>query len=109
MLRVELVGDILVEGDAIVSVGRDLPADGARVIDAHGMIVAPGFVDIHTHLRDPGLEYKEDIESGTRAAARGGYTTVCAMPNTDPAMDTRSVVEYVLREAASRRPRTRRR
>jgi dihydroorotase len=57
---------------------------------------------VHTHLRDPGLEYKEDIESGTRAAARGGFTTVCAMPNTEPAMDTRSVVEYVLREAAAR-------
>ncbi|MBI2723457.1 MAG: dihydroorotase [Chloroflexi bacterium] len=86
----------------IRSVGPGLDSTGARVLDAAGLVVAPGFVDLHTHLRDPGLEYKEDIESGTRAAARGGFTTVCAMPNTEPAMDSRSIVEYVLREAASR-------
>src|SRR2546421_2249146 len=96
------VGDVLVDNATIAAAGRDLRDDAARIIDAHGMIVAPGFVDIHTHLRDPGLEYKEDIESGTRAAAHGGFTTICAMPNTEPAMDTRSVVEYVLREASSR-------
>ncbi len=98
---VDITGDVVIEDGHIVSVA--VPATGAgREIAAQGLIVAPGFVDIHTHLRDPGLEYKEDIESGTRAAARGGFTTVCAMPNTEPAMDTRSVVEYVLREAAAR-------
>jgi dihydroorotase len=96
------VADVLIDGGRIAAVGPNIAASAAREIDAHGLIVAPGFVDVHTHLRDPGLEYKEDIASGTRAAARGGFTTVCAMPNTEPAMDTRSVVEYVLREAAAR-------
>ncbi len=96
------VADVLVEDGRIVSVAPDLNVEGAREMDARGLVVAPGFVDLHTHLRDPGLEYKEDIASGTRAAARGGFTTVCAMPNTVPAMDSRSIVEYVLREAAAR-------
>jgi dihydroorotase len=96
------IRDVLIEDGRITAVERTIDGDGAREIDARGLVVAPGFVDIHTHLRDPGLEYKEDIESGTRAAARGGFTTVCAMPNTQPAMDTRSVIEYVLREAAAR-------
>jgi dihydroorotase len=96
------VADVLIEDGRIGAVGAGLDGGGAREIDARGLVVAPGFVDLHTHLRDPGLEYKEDIESGTRAAARGGFTTVCAMPNTEPAMDTRSVIEYVLREAAAR-------
>ena len=91
--------DVLIEDGRIARVGDGLPADGARAIDAAGLVVAPGFIDLHTHLRDPGLECKEDIESGTRAAARGGFTTVCAMPNTEPPMDTRATVEYVLREA----------
>jgi len=96
------IADVLIEGGRIAEVGRSIVADGAMEIDASGLVVAPGFVDAHTHLRDPGYEYKEDIASGTRAAARGGFTTVCAMPNTDPAMDNRSVIEYVLREAQAR-------
>lgn len=94
--------DVLIEDGRIAAVASGIEGGGAREIDARGLVVTPGFVDLHTHLRDPGFEYKEDIESGTRAAARGGFTTVCAMPNTAPAMDTRSVVEYVLREAAAR-------
>ncbi len=96
------VADVLIEDGRVAQVGDGIAAEGARVIDATGLVVAPGFIDLHAHLRDPGLEYKEDIESGTRAAARGGFTTVCAMPNTEPAMDTRSTVEYVLREAGER-------
>lgn len=68
-------------------------------LDATGLVLAPGFVDLHCHLREPGQEYRETIATGTRAAARGGYTTICCMPNTEPAIDTRSVVEYVQRTA----------
>ncbi|HEX5140971.1 MAG TPA: dihydroorotase [Dehalococcoidia bacterium] len=102
-------GDVLIEDGRIVAVGAELtppPAAspsterGFREIDAAGLIVTPGFVDLHTHLRDPGFEYKETVETGTRAAARGGFTTVCAMPNTDPAMDTRATVDYVMQRAA---------
>ena len=93
-------GSVLVEDGRVVAVGREVTTDGARVIDATGLIVAPGFVDLHTHLREPGFEYKETVESGTRAAARGGFTTVCAMPNTEPAMDNRGTVDYVMQQAA---------
>lgn len=93
---------LLIEDGRIAAIGTDITADGVGEIDARGLVVAPGFVDLHTHLREPGLEYKEDIESGTRAAAAGGFTTVCAMPNTEPAMDNRSIIEHVLREAQAR-------
>jgi len=96
---VDRLGDVLIEDGVVVEAGARLDAD-AKVIDARGLVVAPGFIDLHTHLREPGFEYKEDIESGTRAAARGGFTTVCAMPNTEPAMDSRATVEYVLRRSA---------
>jgi dihydroorotase len=97
---VDITGDVLIEDGVVKAVGANMALDGAKVLDAKGMIVAPGFVDLHTHLREPGFEYKEDIESGTRAAARGGFTTVCAMPNTEPAMDSRATVEYVLGRTA---------
>ena len=99
---VDMVGDVLVEDGRVARVERGLaPPEGAQVIDAGGMVVCPGFIDIHCHLRDPGLEYKETIATGTRAAAKGGFTTVCAMPNTEPTMHTRATVEYVLQKARS--------
>jgi len=90
--------DILVEDGRIAQVGKSLEAEGAEVLDAGGLLVTPGLIDLHVHLRDPGQEYKEDIITGTRAAAAGGFTTVVCMPNTKPVIDNRCVVEYVLRK-----------
>lgn len=88
--------DILVADGRIVSVGGNIPAtDDTRVIGLEGRHVVPGFVDIHVHLREPGFSYKETIETGTKAAARGGYTAVCPMPNLDPAPDS---VEHLARQ-----------
>ena len=75
---------------------RQAIASGERTIDVSGMVVAPGFVDLHCHLREPGFEDKETIETGTRAAAAGGFTTVCPIPNTNPTCDTASDVEWGL-------------
>ncbi len=94
-------GSVLIEDGRIAAVGASISADGARVIDAAGLVVTPGFVDLHTHLRDPGFEYKETVETGTRAAARGGFTTVCCMPNTEPALDNKAAIDLVLRKAAN--------
>jgi dihydroorotase len=94
------VGDLCL-ADGIVR-GVDLPpATGEQVIDADGCWVTPGFVDLHTHLREPGQAHKETIRTGTRAAAAGGFTTVCAMANTDPVIDTPELVGWVRREAAA--------
>jgi len=89
--------DVLVRGGRIVAVGESIdPPNGAAVLDAGGCVVAPGLVDLHTHLREPGGEVAETVESGSRAAALGGYTAVLAMPNTEPAIDSAAVVRYVL-------------
>ncbi len=88
----------LVDG-RIETVGRESAGSPDEVIDATGLWLAPGFVDLHAHLREPGQEYKEDIQTGTRAAAAGGYTTVCCMANTDPVNDTPAVTEYIQRRA----------
>lgn len=95
----DALGDLDVVDGRIAAVGTDLPGVPDEVVEAEGRWLAPGFVDIHTHLRDPGQEYKEDIETGTRAAAAGGYTTVCAMANTDPVNDSPAVTEFIRRRA----------
>ncbi len=92
--------DLLVEGNEIAAIGDHLSVEGAEVIDAAGCTVTPGFVDLHVHLREPGFEYKEDIASGTRAAARGGFTSVVCMPNTSPVIDDETGVRFVLDRAA---------
>ena len=93
------VTDLLVEDGTIAAIHTQIAREDAQVIDAAGLIVCPGFIDLHCHLREPGFEYKETIATGTLAAARGGFTTVCAMPNTNPVMDTRATVEFVLNKA----------
>lgn len=88
--------DVRIDGDRVLEVAPDLtPHDDETVLDAGGAVVAPGFVDLHVHLREPGREEAETIETGSRAAALGGFTAVVAMPNTDPAQDSVSVVEFV--------------
>ncbi|MBI4236348.1 MAG: dihydroorotase [Chloroflexi bacterium] len=101
----DALGDVLVEGGRVAWVWRArqgerprLPAR-YRTLEAHGLVVCPGFIDLHCHLREPGQEHKETIGTGTRAAARGGFTTVCAMANTEPAIDTAGLVEYVRQRA----------
>ncbi len=94
--------DILIDGEKIVEVaqpGSVRAAPGAEIFDATGLIVAPGFIDLHAHLREPGQESSETIETGTRAAARGGFTAVCCMPNTKPVNDNASVTRFILDRA----------
>jgi dihydroorotase len=97
---VDAVQDVLLKGDRIERVGANLavPAD-TKVLDAGGKIVCPGFIDLHVHLREPGQEYKETVATGTRAAAAGGFTAVCAMANTHPVNDNRSVTDYIRAKA----------
>ena len=92
--------DVLIKNGTIASVAKTIAVpDGARVIDASNLVVAPGFIDLHTHLREPGFEDKETVATGTRAAAKGGFTTLCAMPNTKPPADNPATIDYVLRKA----------
>lgn len=94
--QMDMTGDILVDNGKIAAIGQNLADDGARVLDATGLVVAPGLVDMHVHLREPGLEAKEDIASGTRAAAAGGFTTVACMPNTKPVVDNSILVSGLI-------------
>ena len=93
------VADVLIDDGLVAAVGTDLAAEDAEVVAVDGMLVAPGFIDIHVHLREPGHEYKESIESGTAAAAAGGFTGVACMPNTAPVNDQRAVTEMILERA----------
>jgi dihydroorotase len=92
--------DILIEGGVVKELGKGLKAPaGIETIDAKGLLVTPGLIDMHVHLRDPGHEYKEDIVTGTRAAVAGGFTSVCCMPNTCPVADNKAVVGYIINKA----------
>jgi len=93
------VADVWIEDGLIKGVGVGLPAAGSDVIDATGLIVTPGFIDMHVHLREPGFEHAETIESGSRAAAAGGFTSVCPMPNTKPVNDNATVTSYMIEKA----------
>lgn len=94
------IGDVLIENGKISAVAPTLPTPaGATVIQAAGRLVLPGFVDLHVHFREPGFEYKETIQSGTAAAVAGGFTSVCAMPNTNPVNDNQSITEFMLERA----------
>lgn len=95
----DAIGDILIENDKIVQIGSAIDAPDAAVFPAVGLVVAPGFVDMHVHLREPGLEAKEDIASGTRAAAAGGITTIACMPNTKPVIDNAILVAGIAQRA----------
>ena len=102
--RLDEAGDLLIADGVIAEVapGRGITApDGAVIVEASGLVVTPGFVDLHAHLREPGFEEKETIATGTRAAAKGGFTTVCCMPNTNPAIDSRATLDFVLGRAAT--------
>ncbi|MBQ7831820.1 MAG: dihydroorotase [Clostridia bacterium] len=91
--------DILIANGKIAKIADSIPANGDKEIDAKGLYVFPGLIDMHVHLRDPGYEYKEDIESGSKAAVKGGFTQICCMPNTAPIMDNKVVVSYVKHRA----------
>jgi dihydroorotase len=93
--------DLRTEGDRVAEIGSNLPAKpGDHTVDAAGLIVAPGLIDPHVHLREPGQEHKETIETGARAAVTGGFTTVCCMPNTSPALDTPEMLDWIAHRAS---------
>ncbi len=98
------VANLLIVDGRIADFGKNLtPPDGAEVIDASGKVVAPGLVDIHVHLREPGREDAETVATGARAAVAGGFTSVCAMPNTDPVTDNQAAVGFIVKQAAAAR------
>lgn len=100
--NVDQVADLLIENGKVSRIERDMQAPGTPGLDASGLIVAPGFIDIHVHLREPGREDEETIESGSQAAAAGGFTSICCMPNTDPINDSPTVTHYIVKEAERR-------
>ncbi len=98
----DAVSDILIEDGKISRIGKDIPpskAESEKIIDLRGMVVAPGLVDMHVHLREPGFEYKETIRTGSEAAVAGGFTSIACMANTNPVNDNRSVTEFILKQA----------
>ena len=100
--NVDQVCDLLIENGKVSRIERGIQAAGTPSLDASGLIVAPGFIDIHVHLREPGREDEETLESGSQAAAAGGFTSICCMPNTDPINDSPTVTHYIVQEAGRR-------
>src|SRR5215475_2927202 len=100
--QTDRVADVLIVDGRIAGVAPNLSSPKAEVYDATGMIVAPGFIDMHVHFREPGFEHAENIESGSRAAAAGGFTSVCCMPNTKPVNDSVTVTSYIVERARNR-------
>src|SRR6516162_9908528 len=96
------VADVLIVDGRIAGVTPSLSSPKAEVYDATGMVVAPGFIDMHVHLREPGFEHAENIESGSRAAAAGGFTSICCMPNTKPVNDSATVTSYIVQQAKAK-------
>src|ERR1039457_5696043 len=94
----DTIGDVLIDGDKIVRLGGT-GGTADEILDAGGKIVAPGFIDMHVHLREPGLEHAETIESGSRAAVAGGFTSICCMPNTSPVNDSPMVTRFIIERA----------
>ena len=102
--EIDRQADVLIRDGRIAAMGENLPADGAARLDASGCVVAPGFIDLHCHLREPGKEYAETIESGGKAAAAGGFTSVLAMPNTRPVNDNAAVTHFIIEMARQQSP-----
>ena len=96
---IDRVTDVLLAGGIVRGVGDNLPSRGAEEFDATGLVVAPGFIDMHVHLREPGFESSETIETGTRCAAVGGFTSVACMPNTNPVNDTPHLTRFIIERA----------
>lgn len=98
--EVDDILDILITGNKISKIDKEIRKNDAQKINAKGKIVCPGFIDLHCHLRDPGRPDEETIESGSESAIAGGFTTICCMPNTEPAIDNEGIVNYIYKEAA---------
>ena len=97
--NIDRVGDVAIADGLIREIGADIDATGSEVFDASGLVIAPGFIDMHVHLREPGFEHAETIETGSRAAAAGGFTSICCMPNTKPINDNATVTSYIVDRA----------
>ena len=102
--RISQIADVLIEDGKIHAIDSNLEStlkhpESVTIINAQGLIVCPGFIDLHVHFREPGFEYKETIATGVDSAVAGGFSTVCCMPNTNPVNDSQSITDFILRQA----------